>query len=96
MKYFILFLTFQISINGQNYDNLFKIIPQEYLPKHLGGQNGSVESLLKDFEQKWLEYADYFKENTNYGTNESLRPGKPIDFESIYGWGGSFRKLDMD
>lgn len=90
------FFSFQISINGQNYESLFNIIPKEYLPKHLGGDNGSFEQLHKDFEQKWLEYADYFKENANYGTNELLRPGKPIDFDGIFGLGGSFRKLDVD
>ncbi|XP_065367082.1 uncharacterized protein LOC135959887 [Calliphora vicina] len=86
----------RISVNGQNYDSLYKIIPKQYFPSHLGGENGTIAQLFKDFEQKWLEYEKYFKENANYGTNELLRPGKPLDFDSMFGLGGSFRKLDVD
>ncbi|KAM7345753.1 alpha-tocopherol transfer protein-like [Cochliomyia hominivorax] len=86
----------RITLNGQNYESLFKLVPKEYLPQYLGGENGSFEDLLKDYEQKWLEYDEYFKENANYGTNELLRPGKPIDFDGLFGLGGSFRKLDVD
>lgn len=62
----------------------------------MGGENGTTEEHLREFEKKWLEYENYFKENANYGTNELLRPGKPIDFDSLYGLGGSFRKLVVD
>ncbi|XP_065368348.1 clavesin-2-like [Calliphora vicina] len=86
----------RISVNGQNYESLYKIIPKQYLPCHLGGENGSMEEIFKDLDQKWLEYENYFKENANYGTNEQLRPGKPLDFDSMFGLGGSFRKLDVD
>ncbi|XP_037813915.1 alpha-tocopherol transfer protein-like [Lucilia sericata] len=86
----------RLFVYGHNLDDLQKNIPKKYLPAYLGGENGTKEELLKNFDQKWLEYKDYFKENENYGTEELLRPGKPIDFDSIYGLGGSFRKLDVD
>ncbi|XP_037813914.1 alpha-tocopherol transfer protein-like [Lucilia sericata] len=87
----------RMFVYGQNYtDDLEKNIPKKYLPTYLGGDNGVREQLIKDFDQKWLEYKDYFKQNENYGTEELLRPGKPIDFDSMYGLGGSFRKLDVD
>ncbi|XP_065367084.1 alpha-tocopherol transfer protein-like [Calliphora vicina] len=86
----------RMFVYGQTYDNLEEKVPKKYLPLYLGGENGAREQILKDFDKKWLEYENYFKENANYGTHELLRPGKPIDFDSIYGLGGSFRILDVD
>ncbi|KAM7344980.1 alpha-tocopherol transfer protein-like [Cochliomyia hominivorax] len=86
----------RITVYGDNYEGLRNIIPNQYLPIELGGENGCSAELVKDFEKKLLEYENYFKENMSYGTNELLRPGKPIDFESLYGLGGSFRKLEVD
>ncbi|KAM7344982.1 alpha-tocopherol transfer protein-like [Cochliomyia hominivorax] len=86
----------RIYIYDQNYEDLYKLVPKEYLPIDVGGENGSRFEIVKDFEKKWLEYENYFKENSNYGTNELLRPGKPIDFDSLYGLGGTFRKLNVD
>ncbi|GBP10037.1 hypothetical protein EVAR_73621_1 [Eumeta japonica] len=85
-----------VFIHSDDFTNEETGIPLKYLPTYLGGQNGSAEEHVKEFEKKFLEYESYFKENANYGTNELLRPVKPIDFDGIYGLGGSFRKLDVD
>lgn len=87
---------FKIFTYGQNCDDLEKNIGKKYLPIDLGGENGCNKELIKNFDKKWLEYSDYFKESFNYGTNELLRPGGMIDFDSIYGLGGSFRKIEVD
>jgi len=55
-----------------------------------------VPEILAAWEKKMDYYNDFFKENANYGTDESLRPGKPIDFEGLFGIEGSFRKLNVD
>lgn len=62
----------------------------------LGGTNGSVPDLVSGFEQKYDEYRDYFKANAEYGVNEKLRIGQGIDFDTMFGMGGTFRKLDVD
>lgn len=77
-------------------DSLFEHIPLQYLPKEYGGENGSMEELIAQMDKKFDEYSDFFKENANYGTDETLRPGKPIDFEDLFGTEGSFRKLEVD
>ncbi|KAM7345709.1 alpha-tocopherol transfer protein-like [Cochliomyia hominivorax] len=84
-------------IYGSNYEKMYETIPQKYLPKEYGGENGSIPELVAEFERKFMEYRDYFKESeSNYGTDESKRLGKPIDFESLFGMEGSFRKLNVD
>lgn len=68
----------------------------EFLPKEYGGQNGSIMDIVKVWERKLDEYRNYFQNNINYGTNEELRPGKPIDFDSLFGAEGTFRTLNID
>lgn len=44
-----------------------------------------------------MKFRDYIRESEElYGTDEHLRPGKPIDFENLFGMEGSFRKLNVD
>lgn len=77
-------------------DSLFEHIPLKYLPKEYGGENGSIDEIIEQTGKKLDEYSDYFKDNANYGTDEKLRPGKPIDFDDLFGTEGSFRKLEVD
>ncbi|XP_073813178.1 alpha-tocopherol transfer protein-like [Musca autumnalis] len=86
----------RVFIYGKQFDSIFSNIPQKYLPLDYGGQNGQLDQLCVEFNQKWNEYREYFQENINYGTIESLRAGKPFDFDGIFGMGGTFRKLDVD
>jgi len=82
--------------HGSKWENLYKYVPQKYLPKEYGGENGSIEELIEVWKDKLDSYNEFFKESSKYGTNEKLRPGKPIDFDSMFGLDGSFRKLNID
>ncbi|XP_075169420.1 alpha-tocopherol transfer protein-like [Haematobia irritans] len=86
----------RMYVHGNKTDSLIKEVPLKYLPKEYGGENGSVEEIMQEWENKLDQYSDYFKNNASYGTDEKLRPGKPIDFDSMFGIEGSFRKLDVD
>ncbi|XP_075152593.1 retinol-binding protein pinta-like [Haematobia irritans] len=86
----------RLFIYSKNVDKLTDHIPLKYLPKEYGGENSSLEQIAKDYNNVWDENREYLKENIYYGTDESLRPGKPLDFDSIFGMCGSFRKLDVD
>ncbi|ALC44043.1 CG33514 [Drosophila busckii] len=85
----------RLFIHGKM-ESLIEQIPLEYLPKEYGGENGSIEESVAEWEKKFDSYREYIKANANYGTDESLRPGKAIDFDSLYGTEGSFRKLNVD
>lgn len=46
--------------------------------------------------ERMTKSATYFKEEDNYGTDESKRIGKPKTSEDLFGIDGSFRKLNID
>ncbi|XP_073813181.1 retinol-binding protein pinta-like isoform X2 [Musca autumnalis] len=78
-------------------DELLQYIPLKYLPKYYGGENGSMEEHIQSMEAKFDEYRNYFKENANYGVDETLRQGEHTNGdEQAFGMGGSFRKLQVD
>ncbi|XP_068144763.1 alpha-tocopherol transfer protein-like isoform X1 [Drosophila tropicalis] len=80
----------------KNVEDLYKVIPQEYLPEEYGGTNGRIEDITADIEKEMLAFNDYFKQDEQYGVNEKLRPGKRVNSDTLFGIEGSFRKLDID
>ncbi|XP_075169010.1 alpha-tocopherol transfer protein-like isoform X3 [Haematobia irritans] len=86
----------RIYLCGTDTSVLEEQLPRKYFPVEYGGENGSLDQLCQDFNKVWDEYREYFKQNAEYGTDESLRLGKKIDFDDDLGIGGSFRKLDVD
>ncbi|XP_017014306.1 alpha-tocopherol transfer protein-like [Drosophila takahashii] len=86
----------RLFVHGNKMDLLTEQIPLKYLPVEYGGENGTVPEIVAAMEKKFDEYSEFFRDNANYGTDESLRPGKPIDFEGLFGIEGSFRKLNVD
>ncbi|XP_061393138.1 alpha-tocopherol transfer protein-like [Musca vetustissima] len=86
----------RLFVHGNKMDALIKEIPLKYLPKEYGGENGSFDEIIAEWDKKLDAYSDYFKKNAEYGTDEKLRPGKAIDFDSMFGMEGSFRKLNVD
>lgn len=83
-------------VYASNLDKFYEKVPLKYLPKEYGGENGTIPEIIAQWEKKFDEYSNYFKEDANYGTDEHLRPGKPVDFENLFGMEGSFRKLNVD
>lgn len=86
----------RLFVHGNKMDRLTEQIPLKYLPKEYGGENGSAAELVAEWEKKMDAYSDFLQANASLGTDESLRPGKPIDFEGLFGIEGSFRKLNVD
>uniref|UniRef100_A0A1I8MQN8 CRAL-TRIO domain-containing protein n=1 Tax=Musca domestica TaxID=7370 RepID=A0A1I8MQN8_MUSDO len=86
----------RVFICGKDFQSLYATMPQKYFPQEYGGLNGQLDKISSEFNKKWDAYREYFQNNAKYGTIESLRPGNPIDFDDMFGLGGSFRKLDVD
>lgn len=76
--------------------SLYKEIPQKLLPVEYGGENGSIDDLVKYWENKIVEHRDYLMEEAKYGTDESKRQTPLKQAEALFGAEGSFRKLDVD
>ncbi|EDW92800.1 uncharacterized protein Dyak_GE21129 [Drosophila yakuba] len=86
----------RLYVHGTKWEALYNQIPKQYLPVEYGGENGSIPELVQQWEQRILAYRNYWEEEKNYGTDESLRVGQPVDFESLFGLQGSFRQLNVD
>ncbi|SPP84770.1 alpha-tocopherol transfer protein [Drosophila guanche] len=86
----------RLYVHGNKWDALYDQVPQKYLPIEYGGENGSIPEIIAEWEQRILAYRSYWDEENNYGTDESLRLGKAVDFESLFGLQGSFRQLNVD
>ncbi|CAD7012619.1 unnamed protein product [Ceratitis capitata] len=86
----------RISVHADKLDKFYEKVPLRYLPVEYGGDNGTIAEIISHTNKQLDENREYFKENKNYGTDESLRLGKPIDFDNLFGVEGSFRKLEVD
>ncbi|KAH8375261.1 hypothetical protein KR200_004039, partial [Drosophila serrata] len=80
----------------KNLEQLSEVIPIEYLPEEYGGSNGRIADIQAEAEKQFSAYKEYFAEDSQYGVDERLRPGKRVNADSIFGVEGSFRKLDID
>nr|ATY51916.1 CTD29 [Heliconius melpomene] len=76
--------------------DLYKYVPQEMLPKEYGGDCGTMDELQEKWTQKLIEYRDWFKAQDALIANESLRPGKPTNYDELFGIDGTFRQLAID
>ncbi|XP_073847525.1 alpha-tocopherol transfer protein-like [Musca autumnalis] len=86
----------KMHVLGYDIKELTQYVPLKYLPKDVGGENGFCSEITKEYGKIIEQYRDYFKENAQYGTDESLRTGKSFDLDGLYGVGGSFRQIIVD
>ncbi|RVE47935.1 hypothetical protein evm_007449 [Chilo suppressalis] len=77
-------------------NDLYKYVPKEMLPTEYGGNAGSMNDLHNAWVKKLEEYKDWFAEQENIKANEALRPGKPTNYDELFGIDGSFRQLVID
>ncbi|KAG6449789.1 hypothetical protein O3G_MSEX006233 [Manduca sexta] len=76
--------------------DLYKYIPREMLPEDYGGDCSTMEALHEQWTMKLQEYRDWFKRQESIKANEELRPGKPTNYDELFGIDGSFRQLTID
>lgn len=77
-------------------EEMYQNIPKRLLPAEYGGDAGTIKEIAEYWTQKVIEHQDYFKDDSNYGTDEKKRPGRPKTAESLFGLEGSFRQLEFD
>lgn len=77
-------------------NDLYKMVPKEMLPEEYGGNAGSINELNHAWGAKLESYGPWFKEQEAIKADENKRPGKPTNFEELFGIDGSFRQLVID
>ncbi|XP_022131089.1 alpha-tocopherol transfer protein-like [Pieris rapae] len=85
----------RIFIHGDAND-LYKHFPQEMMPSEYGGKAGPMDDLHNAWVKKMEEYKAWFAEQEEVKANEALRPGKPTNYDELFGIDGSFRQLVID
>ncbi|XP_047516143.1 uncharacterized protein LOC125056869 [Pieris napi] len=86
----------RLIIHNENYEEMYKYIPQDILPAEYGGKAGTISDISGYWLKKTEEYSSWLEEDMKYGTDEAKRPGKPNSAADMFGVDGSFRKLDFD
>lgn len=77
-------------------ESLYKWIPKNVLPEEYGGTAGKLAEFNEQWIKKLEEYTPWFKEQENIKADESKRPGKPTNYDDLFGLDGSFRQLSID
>lgn len=70
--------TLDCTIHPNTIETIYDHIPRKCLPTELGGSGGSIESIIKYWEDKLVSYRDFFLEEKSegYGIDESKRPNR--------------------
>ncbi|XP_063368553.1 alpha-tocopherol transfer protein-like [Cydia amplana] len=79
-----------------DFSTLYEHVPQEMLPEEYGGNGGSLADINKAWHAKLIEYTPWFKAQESVKANEALRPGRPTNYDELFGIDGSFRQLSID
>ncbi|KAM3963872.1 alpha-tocopherol transfer protein-like [Aphomia sociella] len=77
-------------------DTLYDYVPKDVLPEEYGGTCGSIDVIQEAWHKKLEDYKDWFLAEESVKANEALRPGKPTNYDELFGIDGSFRQLSID
>ncbi|XP_069699152.1 alpha-tocopherol transfer protein-like isoform X1 [Periplaneta americana] len=89
-------LSSRIYVHGKDLTNFTKQVPQMCLPDYLGGTGGSFQENWNLWLKKLDSYHDWFLQHENFKSDESKRQGGDFNFGDLFGFEGSFRKLNVD
>ncbi|CAG9791296.1 unnamed protein product [Diatraea saccharalis] len=76
--------------------DLYKYVPQDMLPIEYGGPCSTMDDLQEQWKCKLHEYRDWFAAQESIKADESRRPGRPTNYDELFGIDGSFRQLAID
>jgi hypothetical protein len=75
---------------------MYEHVPQKLLPVELGGKNGTIEENIRIWEEKLVANRAFFKEQDQYGVDETKRQMTHKEPSQDAGIQGSFRTLSID
>ncbi|KAB0804256.1 hypothetical protein PPYR_01226 [Photinus pyralis] len=82
------------SFYGENFEEVFSVIPRRYFPTEYGGNDESIDDIIGNWKIIIEGYRDWFLEDLA-NTNDRSRVKDKNSYNS-YDIQGSFKKLDID
>ncbi|XP_031778500.1 alpha-tocopherol transfer protein-like [Nasonia vitripennis] len=92
-------LAARIHVHSSGLESLYDSIPKSVLPLDYGGEEPSMDQLDEKWQSKLSEWRDWFLREEKSGTvDEALRPATAptLNVDDLFGFHGSFRKLELD
>ncbi|XP_069699237.1 alpha-tocopherol transfer protein-like [Periplaneta americana] len=89
-------LTSRIYVHGEDLTNFSKHVPRMCLPDDLGGTGGSLQENWNLWLKKVDSYRDWFLQHDNFKSDEMKRQGGAFNSNDLFGFEGSFRRLNVD
>lgn len=86
----------KLYVHGSNLNSLYKEIPRKLMPTEYGGDAGTIESIISSWEKRIVSYRDYYKEEEQFGVDETKRITQKSAADKLFGVSGSFRQLNVD
>ncbi|XP_058803431.1 alpha-tocopherol transfer protein-like [Phymastichus coffea] len=89
-------LAARVHVHSSGLQSLYESVPRAVLPADYGGEQPSMDELDGRWQEKLAEWRDWFLEQERLLVDEELRPGPTVNADDLFGFAGSFRKLEVD
>lgn len=85
-----------IHVHSDYTKTLYNYLPQECMPKELGGSGESIHHLQEEIKAFILNRMELIEADEQLVVDESKRVQKSNNFDHLFGIEGTFRKLELD
>ncbi|XP_045535899.1 uncharacterized protein LOC106711727 [Papilio machaon] len=85
----------RLFVHNKNYKEMYKYIPNDILPFEYNGKSENIKDIIDYWKRKVQEYDEFFKEDLQYGVDESERTGQAITVDNMFGANGSLIKMPV-
>ncbi|CAH0554607.1 unnamed protein product [Brassicogethes aeneus] len=63
----------RVQVHFSGYDSLYKAVGRDVLPEEYGGNGGKISELIQYWENKLVEYSDWFREDEVYKAKDEKK-----------------------
>ncbi|KAK5638542.1 hypothetical protein RI129_012837 [Pyrocoelia pectoralis] len=85
-----------IYVHSDYAKTLYNYLPQECIPKELGGSSESIHHLQEEIKAFIFNRMELIEADEQLVVDESKRVQKSYKFDHLFGIEGTFRKLELD
>ncbi|XP_030764353.1 alpha-tocopherol transfer protein-like isoform X1 [Sitophilus oryzae] len=79
-----------------NNENLYKYVPREAMPVEYGGKADSVDILFEECKKSIYDNLEFYEMLESQVVDENKRVGPRKNVDNMFGFDGTFKKLEVD